>query len=93
MYRTECFKPDDFKPACFESDHTITLNGKVIPYHTVSEDTVFYNDSGKAIATIFSYSYFRTDVEDKESRPVVFAYNGGPGSACMYVHAWPEGCP
>ena len=87
MYRTECFKPDDFKPAHFESNHTIILNGQEIPYHTVSEDTVFYNDQGKAIASIFSYSYFRSDVEDPTDRPVVFAYNGGPGSACMYVHA------
>ncbi|MBQ9046624.1 MAG: hypothetical protein IJ120_01880 [Solobacterium sp.] len=87
MYRTECFKPDDFKPACFESDHTITLNGVEIPYHTVSEDNVFYNDAGKAIASIFSYSYFRKDVANTDDRPVVFAYNGGPGSACMYVHA------
>ncbi|MBQ1466987.1 MAG: hypothetical protein IIZ27_00765, partial [Solobacterium sp.] len=79
--------PDDFKPAHFESNHTITLNGQEIPYHTVSEDTVFYNDQGKAIASIFSYSYFRSDVEDPTDRPVVFAYNGGPGSACMYVHA------
>ncbi len=87
MYKTECIKADEFKPARFESDHTITLNGVEIPYHTVSEDNVFYNDNGKAIASIFSYSYFRTDVEDVTKRPVVFAYNGGPGSACMYVHA------
>lgn len=87
MYRTECVKPEEFKPACFESDHTITLRGQEIPYHTVSEDNVFYNEQGKAIASIFSYSYFRTDVEDPTNRPVVFAYNGGPGSACMYVHA------
>ena len=87
MYKTECIKSEDFKPQRFESHHTITLNGVEIPYHTVSEDNVFYNDAGKAIASLFSYSYFRDDVEDVTNRPVVFAYNGGPGSACMYVHA------
>ncbi|MBR2801030.1 MAG: hypothetical protein IKE21_00390 [Erysipelotrichaceae bacterium] len=87
MYRTECIKADDFKPARFESDGEIELKGKKIPYHTVSEDNVFYNDEGKAIGSIFSYSYFRTDVKDTKDRPVIFAYNGGPGSSSMYVHA------
>lgn len=87
MYRTENFKEDTFKPARFESDHEMVLNGKTIPYHTVSEDNVFYNNEGKPIASIFSFSYFRSDVEDTRNRPVIFAYNGGPGSASMYVHA------
>ncbi len=87
MYRTENFNSEKFVPARFESDHEIQLNGVTIPYHTVSEDNVFYNDEGKPIASIFSYSYFRKDVEDTKARPVIFAYNGGPGSSSMYVHA------
>lgn len=86
MYRTECIKPDDFRPARFESEHSIELNGQIIPYRTVSEDNVFYNAEGKPAASIFSYSYFRTDVKDVSSRPVIFAYNGGPGSSSIYVH-------
>ena len=80
-------KADEFKPARFEANGKITLRGKEIPYHTVSEDNVFYNKDGKPIASIFSYSYFRTDVEDTTNRPVIFGYNGGPGSSSMYVHA------
>lgn len=87
MYKTENFTAADFKPAKFESDNKITLNGVEIPYHTVCEDNVFYDNSGKPIASIFSYSYFRSDVEDKANRPVIFGYNGGPGSSSMYVHA------
>ncbi len=87
MFRTECFKPEDFKPARFKSDHVIRLDGKEIPYHTVSEDNVFYDKDGKPIASIFSYSYFRSDVDDTKNRPVIFAFNGGPGSSSMYVHA------
>lgn len=87
MYRTENFKAENFVPARFESKGNITLHGKKIPYHTVSEDNVFYNNEGKPIASIFSYSYFRSDVKDVSNRPVIFAYNGGPGSSSMYVHA------
>lgn len=86
MYTTEKLSPENFTPARFESTGEIELRGQRIPYHTVSEDNVFYDHSGKAIASIFSYSYFRSDVEDTASRPVVFAFNGGPGSSSMHVH-------
>ena len=86
MYKTEKFDADKFEPKRFESDHTMTLNGEEISYHTVAEDNVYYDDGGKAIATLFSYSYFRTGV-DSTTRPVMFCFNGGPGSASMYVHA------
>ncbi len=87
MYTTENFSEKEFKPARFEGTGVLHKDGAEIPYRTVSEDTVFYDHDGKAIATIFSYSYFRTDVEDPSSRPVLFGYNGGPGSSSFHVHA------
>ncbi len=87
MYTTENLAQSGFKPAHFESTGSITLNGKEIPYKTVAEDTPFYDKTGKPIASIFSYSFFRTDVEDTSTRPVLFSYNGGPGSSSMYVTA------
>lgn len=64
MYKTESFKPDTFKPARFESDGKITLSGKEIPYHTICEDNVIYGPDGNPVASIFTYAYFRSDVED-----------------------------
>ncbi len=87
MYSTENLSQNEFKPAHFESTGSLILNGKEIPYKTVAEDTPFYDKTGKVIATIFSYSYFRTDVEDPSTRPVLFGFNGGPGSCSMYVTA------
>lgn len=87
MYTTEKIDPVTFTPARFESDGEIELRGCRIPYHTVSEDNVFYDKTGKPLATIFSYSYFRSDVTDTANRPVIFAFNGGPGSSSMHVHA------
>ena len=86
MYKTEKFDAASFEPKRFESDHTITLRGKEIKYHTVCEDNVFYDDAGKPIATLFSYSYFNKS-DKNPNRPVIFGYNGGPGSCSMYVHA------
>lgn len=81
MYNT-----DRFTPACFRSNGSLVLNGETIAYDTVCEDNVFYNEAGDPIATIFSFSYFRTNTDDRQ-RPVVFCFNGGPGASSMTVHA------
>lgn len=87
MYTTANLNPDKFVPSYFEKEHTLKLNGQTIHYKTVAEDNVFYDKNGKPLASIYSYSYIRTDVEDNTQRPVVFGFNGGPGSASYYVHA------
>lgn len=87
MYSTEKCDPSAFVPARFEADGEIELQGQRIPYHAISEDNVFYDRAGKPLASIFSYSYFRSDVKDLEQRPVLFCFNGGPGSSSMHVHA------
>lgn len=82
MIRTE-----PFSPMRFTSEGVIELRGKKIPYHTICEDNVFYDNEGKAIASIFSYSYFRSDVPNPAERPVLFGFNGGPGGSSVMVHA------
>lgn len=77
---------DPFHPAHFHSDGTLQLNGQTVSYRTVSEDNVFYDDSGNAIASVFSFSYFRNE-ENPSDRPVLFCFNGGPGSSSMLIHA------
>ena len=77
---------DVFKPSRFESKGSITLRGVNINYHTVCEDNVFYDETGKPLASVFSYSYFRDGVADIKKRPVIFAFNGGPGTSSMMVH-------
>lgn len=79
-------KTDIFTPSRFTGEGKITLRGEEISYNTISEDNVFYGDNGEPIASVFSYSYFRCDVEDSKSRPVIFAFNGGPGTSSMMVH-------
>ena len=52
-----------------------------------AKTNVIYGPDGNPVASIFTYAYFRSDEIDTANRPVVFAYNGGPGSSCcMYVH-------
>jgi carboxypeptidase C (cathepsin A) len=67
------------------TQHTVTVNGKTIPYtarcgHLVTTDLY----SARSVARIF-YVAFTANVDAPASRPVTFFYNGGPGSSCVFL--------
>jgi len=76
-----------FEPGIYESTGSVTINGSKIPYKTVCQDNVLYDEAGQAIGSMFTYSYFRSDVENTDNRPVFFFFNGGPGSGSLWLHA------
>src|SRR5262249_646863 len=47
---------------------------------------VIRDDQDKPIANIGYTTYTRKDVKDAGARPLVFAFNGGPGSASIWLH-------
>ena len=65
----------------------VTIGSREIPYRTVSQDNVLYDEQWKAIGSMLTYSYFRSDVADSTGRPVVFFFNGAPGSGSLWLHA------
>lgn len=66
--------------------HSITLNGQKIDY-TATAGTVFLRDNkGEPTASIFYIAYTRDGVKDLTKRPVTFSFNGGPGSASVWLH-------
>ncbi len=77
-------------PKVWVSDHTGRFNGETIKYTTTTGETHLKNADGKEIASIFSTAYIKKDVKDPTSRPIAFFYNGGPGSASLWLHmgAW-----
>ena len=66
--------------------HTVTIKGEQVPYSATAGFMPVWDSDGKAIASIFHVYYERTDVEDKTRRPIVFSFNGGPGSASVWMH-------
>lgn len=68
------------------TSHETVIGGETIAYKAVSGDTFLYNGAGEPIGSIFSFSYFRTDIGDASDRPVLFIFNGGPGSASLWLH-------
>lgn len=66
--------------------HQATINGKVIPYRASTGMQPVWDENGNAIATLYHTYYERTDIKDNTARPLVISFNGGPGSASVWMH-------
>lgn len=71
-------------PETGEAKLSIAISGKDIPYVVKTGMTSIFSDDGDEEARIFSTSYIMENA-DRE-RPVMFLFNGGPGSASIYLH-------
>src|SRR5690606_29702359 len=45
-----------------------------------------WDENGKTIAGLFYTYYERSDIKDRATRPLVISFNGGPGSASVWMH-------
>ncbi|WP_439101032.1 S10 family peptidase [Congregibacter sp.] len=74
-------------PALLHSESTgsVRIDGKTIEYTATAGTLEMKDDNGKAIAH-FGYTAYVRKGGDKKTRPIMFAYNGGPGSASMWLH-------
>ncbi len=68
------------------TSHTVTVKGVSVPYTATTGTQPVWNEDGKAIATLFYTYYERSDVADRSTRPLVISFNGGPGSASVWMH-------
>lgn len=63
---------------------SVTISGQKIPYTATAGTLLLYNDKHQATASVFYIAYTEDD-KDAASRPITFAYNGGPGYASALV--------
>lgn len=68
-----------------ESRGSVRIDGKKIEYTATAGTLEMVDDDGKPIAH-FGYTSYVVDGQNKRERPILFAYNGGPGSASMWLH-------
>jgi len=68
-----------------QQDATIGLDGKTLPDAGLNEPEKDKPEDAPPTARIFYTAYFKKDAT-AEQRPVTFLYNGGPGSATMWLH-------
>ena len=78
--------PEAGEPASFKSTDKAVINGKTMSYDVIAEETFLLNKKDEPDASIFSFSYIKQGEGDPAKRPVMFVFNGGPGSASLWLH-------
>lgn len=64
----------------------VAIAGEVVTYKSTAGKMILRDDQGKPKASIFFVSYTKNPEKDKKERPVMFAFNGGPGSSSAWLH-------
>lgn len=78
---------DAVEPKMVKKEASVTIDGKEINYEINAATLILKKDDGSPRASIFHVSYTRTNMpENSPPRPVVFAFNGGPGSSSVWLH-------
>jgi carboxypeptidase C (cathepsin A) len=65
--------------------HQVTLEGKPLKYTATTGRLPMKRGDGKIEAEMFFVAY-TLDGQDAPKRPLTFAFNGGPGSATIWLH-------
>ena len=82
-------KPDDKIPEAkvWTTRHQINIGGKPLAYSATAGTMQIKNDKDEPVA-LFGYTAYVKDIKEDEqrTRPIVFAYNGGPGSSSAWLH-------
>jgi carboxypeptidase C (cathepsin A) len=76
---------DMTEAAPVETHHQITMEGKLLKYTASTGRLPIKRDDGKIEAEMF-YVAYTLDGQDAAKRPLTFAFNGGPGSASIWLH-------
>jgi carboxypeptidase C (cathepsin A) len=65
--------------------HDVTVKGQKIPYKAIAGTQPVWDQDGKVLAGLFYTYYERTDVKDRNARPLVVSFNGGPGTPSVWM--------
>jgi len=68
------------------TQHTTTIGGQRIDYDATVGSIIIRNAKDEPTGEIFYTAYTKRGVTDDTRRPLMFAYNGGPGSSSFWVH-------
>jgi carboxypeptidase C (cathepsin A) len=72
--------------ASASAQHRVRVGGANIRYRVSWAETVLRDAAGEPQATISATTYERLGVADLARRPVIFAFNGGPGASSSPLH-------
>ena len=68
------------------TQHSATIGGQRVDYDATVGTIIIRNNENEPTGEIYYTAYTRKGVTDESRRPIMFAYNGGPGSSSIWVH-------
>jgi carboxypeptidase C (cathepsin A) len=77
-------KPDSAAPVV--THHRIVVNGKSLAYTVTAGRLPLRNEQGDTEAQIFFMAYTLDGTGKTPARPLMFSFNGGPGSSSVWLH-------
>ncbi|MEJ5170170.1 MAG: hypothetical protein WHU10_04210 [Fimbriimonadales bacterium] len=69
-----------------ETKHVLEVAGRRIEYTAHAGRMPLRNEKDEIEAQMFYVAYRRTDVPEGTRRPLMFSFNGGPGSPALWLH-------
>ena len=66
--------------------HTVFVGGRELHYTVTAGQLPVQNDAGETEARIFFIAYTLDKPASSPRRPLLFAFNGGPGAASVWLH-------
>ena len=68
------------------TNHSTTVKGQTFKYTAKTGTQPVWDKEGNPVATLFYTYYTRDGVKNPTNRPLIFSFNGGPGSASVWMH-------
>ncbi|MDT0644561.1 carboxypeptidase [Zunongwangia sp. F363] len=68
------------------TQHSVKIKGQNINYSATTGMQPVWNKDGEPIASLYYTYYKRSDIKNPENRPLAISFNGGPGSASVWMH-------
>ncbi len=78
--------PSEPTPADWTTHHSVRVGGQAVEYDATVGSIILRDAEQNPTAEMYYTAYFRSGVSDTSRRPILFAYNGGPGSSSFWLH-------
>lgn len=88
LIQTSIWAQDRILPAdtTVVTNHSTTINGVKITYTATTGTQPVWDENGKIVASLFYTYYKRSNAGKMGDRPLLISFNGGPGSASVWMH-------